>query len=231
MNKLTTTLGLAIFVASAIVARADELEPPTTHPDTTNWETLFAGDLSDAIFPEGVWYLEDGALTASKDEGIWSKKQYENFILDLEFKTASGTNSGVFVYGSDLKKWIPNSVEVQIADDFAEKWSKVPKTWQCAAFFGRKGAAKSAVKKPGEWNHMTITCLGPKIYVLLNGEPVNEIDLRKWTSATKNPDGTDIPKWLSKPAAELPTKGHVGLQGKHAGAPIYFRNIKIKSLD
>ncbi|MCD4727769.1 MAG: DUF1080 domain-containing protein, partial [Pirellulales bacterium] len=60
---------------------------------------------------------------------------------------------------------------------------------------------------------------------------VTEMDMRKWTSATKNPDGSDIPKWLGKSLAERPTKGHVGLQGKHAGAPIYFRNIKIKKLD
>jgi hypothetical protein len=69
------------------------------------------------------------------------------------------------------------------------------------------------------------------IYVAINGELVTEMDMRKWTSATTNPDGSEIPPWLSKPLAELPTKGHVGLQGKHAGAPIFFRNIKIKPLD
>jgi hypothetical protein len=31
--------------------------------------------------------------------------------------------------------------------------------------------------------------------------------------------------------ASIPHAGHIGLQGKHAGAPIYFRNLKIKSLD
>ena len=78
---------------------------------------------------------------------------------------------------------------------------------------------------------MTITCKGPIVSVVLNGEAVTEIDMRKWTSAQKNPDGTDIPPWLSKPLAEAPTKGHIGLQGKHGGAPIYFRNLKVKSLD
>ncbi len=248
MNRKAVLLGLVIgltctsLVSAEILQRRTRLQRPratrgytaqAAAPVTEAWETLFTGDLSDAIFPKGVWTIENGELTASKDEGIWTKKQYENFVLDLEFKTAPGTNSGVFVYGSDItgNKWIPNSIEIQIADDFAEKWAKVSKTWQCAAIFGRKAAAKSAVKKPGEWNHMTITCRGPEITVVLNGEQVNQIDLRQWTSATTNPDGSPIPKWLSKPAAELPTKGHVGLQGKHAGAPIYFRNIKIKSLD
>jgi hypothetical protein len=51
-----------------------------------------------------------------------------------------------------------------------------------------------------------------------------------FTSATKNPDGSEVPKWLSNPMASLALNGHIGFQGKHAGAPIYFRNIKIKQL-
>ena len=201
-----------------------------THPDTSGWENLFADDLSNAVKPEGVWTVKKGVLTASKDQAIWTAKDYDDFILDLEFLTADGTNSGVIVYCSDTKNWIPNSVEIQIADDHSKKWSSKPKTWQCAAIFGHLAASKSAVKKPGAWNRFTVTCRGPQIDVVLNGEHVTSMDMRKWTSAKKNPDGSDIPPWLSKPLAGLPTKGKIGLQGKHAGAPIWFRNIKIKEL-
>jgi len=210
---------------------AGEAAPPQAHPDSTNWEKLFAEDLSNAIAPQGVWSFTDGVLTATEDQCLWSKKQYENFVIDLEFKNANGTNSGVIVYNADLKDWIPNSVEIQICDDFAKQWAESPPTWHCAAIFGHLAPQKSTVKKPGEWNRMTITCQGPRISVLLNGEPVTEIDMQQWTSAKKNPDGSEIPPWLSKPLAELATKGHIGLQGKHAGAPIYFRNVKIKPLD
>lgn len=226
MKKLTIVL-LAACLASVATARADK----AAHPDSTGWEDLFNKDLSNADYPKGVWYLEDGSLTANKDINIWTKKQYANFVLDLEFKNAKGTNSGVIVYCSDPKNWIPNSVEIQIADDFAKQWAKSPKTWQCAAAFGHLAPTKSAVKKPGEWNRMTITCKGPKIDVVLNGELVTQLDMKKWTSAEKNPDGSAIPAWLSKPLAELPTHGIIGLQGKHGGAPIYFRNLKIKKLD
>ncbi len=210
---------------------ADEVAPPKAHPDSTGWESVFAGDLSNAIYPKGIWSFEGGLLTATEDRCIWTKKQYENFILDLEFKNAPGTNSGVFVYCSDIDKFIPNSVEVQIADDYASRWAGAPKSWQCAAIFGRQAAAKSTVKKPGQWNRMTITCKGTRISVILNARLVTEIDMKKWTSAKKNPDGSDIPPWLGNPMAELPTKGHIGLQGKHGGAPIFFRNIKIKGID
>lgn len=229
MKKLLAIL--TVFCGWATLACAAETVPPKAHPDSSGWENLFAPDLSNTIRPEGVWSVTEGVLTATEDQCIWTQKQYENFMVDLEFKTADGTNSGVIVYCNDTKNWIPNSVEIQIADDYAAKWSKSPKTWQCAAIFGHLAATKSAVKKPGEWNRMTITCKGPMIDVLLNGEPVTTMDMRKWTSATTNPDGSEIPKWLSKPFASLPTKGHIGLQGKHAGAPIFFRNLKIKTLD
>jgi hypothetical protein len=205
--------------------------PPKTHPDVSQWQDLFAADLSNATFPKGIWTFEDGVLTASEDQVIWSKKDYDNFIIDLEFKTEDGTNSGVIVYCTNMDNWIPNSVEVQIADDFAEKWAKSPKTWHCGAIFGHLAPTKSMVKKPGQWNRFTVTCKDKMVYAMLNGLMVTEMNMALWTSATKNPDGTDIPSWLSTPFAELPTHGNVGLQGKHAGAPIYFRNIKIEELD
>ena len=223
-------LVLAICLGCSALTQAGEAIPPKTHPDVSGWTDLFSADLSNAVYPKGVWSFEDGIVTATEDQCIWTKKDYDNFIVDLEFKTAPGSNSGVFVYGSDLKEWIPNSVEIQIADDFAKTWAESPKSWQCAAIFGHLPATKSAVKKPGQWNRYTITCKDKMIYVMLNGELVNEMDLSKWTSAKKNPDGTEIPAWLSKPLAELPTKGRIGLQGKHAGVPIYFRNLKVKEL-
>ena len=200
------------------------------HPNTARWPSLFDADLANAVKPEGVWTVSDGVLTASEDKAIWTNKDYDNFVLDLEFKTADGTNSGVIVYCTDTKNWIPNSVEIQIADDYAEKWAKSPKTWQCGAIFGHLAPTKNTVKKPGEWNRLTIRCVDQKIDVMLNGERVASMDMSLWTSAKTNPDGSDIPPWLSKPLSKHPTKGKIGLQGKHAGAPIWFRNIKIREL-
>jgi len=204
--------------------------PPKAHPKVCQWQDLFAPDLSNAMYPEGIWTFDDGILTASEDKAIWTQKDYDNFVVDVEFKTADGTNSGVIVYCSNTKNWIPNSVEVQIADDYAKQWAESPKTWQCGAIFGHLAASKSMVKKAGQWNRMTVTCQDKMIYVMINGESVTEMNMDLWTSAKTNPDGSEIPSWLSTPFAELPTHGRIGLQGKHAGAPIYFRNMKIKEL-
>jgi hypothetical protein len=229
LKSITLCLFILVIGGSNLMAK-DKKKEKSVHPDSEKWESLFKNDLSNATFPKGVWTCTKGVFTASEDQAIWSAKEYENFKLDLEFKTAAGTNSGVIVYCTNQENWIPNSVEIQIADDFAKQWAESPKSWQCAAIFGHLAPTKSLVKKPGEWNRMTITCKEKKIKVALNDEIVTKMDMDLWTSATKNPDGSEIPAWLSTPFNQLKTKGFIGLQGKHAGAPIYFRNIKIKDL-
>lgn len=224
-------LALGLLIASMTACKKSEgpaAQAPA--PPQPQWTDLFAPDLSNAVFPAGIWTVADGVLTASEDQAIWTNNDYENFVLDLEFMTAPGTNSGVIVYCSDMADWIPNSVEIQIADDFAEEWAKEPATWHCGAIFGHLAPAKSMVKRAGEWNHFTITCAGKRITVALNGETVTDMDMSLWTSAKTNPDGSEIPSWLSRPFAELATRGRIGFQGKHAGAPIFFRNIRIKNL-
>jgi len=229
MRKMMMVL-LAAGCLGATALRAAE-PPPKGHPDSSAWKNLFAPDLSNANYPKGIWFVADGALTASKDEAIWTKKDYENFVMDLEFKNAPRANSGVLIYATDTANWIPNSVEVQILDDWADEWVRQPATWKCAGIFGRLAPAKQVVKKAGEWNRMTIWARGPQIDVMLNGELVTQCDMRQWNDAQKNPDGSAIPPWLNRPLATMATKGKIGLQGKHGGAPIYFRNIKIKALE
>jgi hypothetical protein len=204
--------------------------PLTGHPESSAWPDLFKNDLSDADYSPGIWTCTDGIFTADEDQIIFSKEEYENFVLDLEFNMEAGANSGVVVYCTDKKDWIPHSVEIQIADDSHEKWANSPGSWQCGAVFGHLAPVEKAAKKPGEWNRMTIACNGQMIYVVLNGKPITTMDMSKWTSAKNNPDGSEIPPWLSTPFSELPLKGFIGLQGKHAGAKVYFRNIRTGKL-
>ena len=243
MKKLFLIVGFMLAFTSQLIAQtlpssgssaAPSSGAPKGHPNPSGsgWKYLFERDLSDAGFPKGVWSMDDsGILTATADKAIWTAIPYDDFVLDLLFKTADGTNSGVVVHASDTTNWIPNSVEIQIADDYAQKWADSPANWQCGAFFGRQAATKKlVVKKPDQWNRYTITCQGKMIYVVLNNELVNTIDLSKFTSAKTNPDGSPVPEWLNKAPADLPLHGYIGLQGKHAGAPIYYRNLRIKTL-
>jgi hypothetical protein len=196
-----------------------------------HWQPLFNNDLSNAMDEKGVWFFDGEVLTASEDACIFTITEYENFVIDFEFKNEEGTNSGVIVYCTDREDWIPNSVEVQIADDnhFKDKdWEPI---FMGGGIFGHLAPQSTLVKPAGEWNHMNIRCEGQHIRVELNGEVSSDMDMALWTSGSKNPDGSDIPTWLPNPFSELATKGYIGLQGKHGEANIFFRNVKIAPLN
>ena len=204
---------------------------PAAHPDSSGWQDLFARDLSDAIFPKGVWYFEGDVLTATEDQNIWTKAKYGNAIIDLEFKNAPGANSGVFVYGSDMKEWSRQFRGSSDPRRFASEMGQRSGHLALCRHFWPPGALEE--RRQGGRR------VEPDDRHLPGDEDLRDaqwrawsrkMDMTLWTSATKNPDGGDIPPWLSKPLAEMATTGHVGLQGKHGGCPIYFRNMKIKSL-
>ena len=219
------------ITASEKAAAAKLTLPVRTHPDSSGWNDLLVHDLTNMRVPSRIWSYRDGLLTATEDQNIWSKATHGDCVLDFEFKCEPGANSGVFLYNSDETNWMPASIEIQICDDAAKQWQEKPANWRCGAFFGHQPATKSTVKPAGQWNHMTITAMGPKITVVLNNEVVNEIDLTQWKDGKLNPDGSEMPKWLQgKPWSELPTQGRIGFQGRHAGAGIEFRKVKLLRL-
>jgi hypothetical protein len=241
MRKLLMALGVCLVCAFA--CQAGDSLPPTSHPDSSKWQDLFAPDFSNAIYlgltkdlkgvvlEKSKWAFEKGLLVAHDGNTILTKDQHSNFILDLEFKNGENSNSGVFIYCSDLKNWVQNKLEIQILDDYGPQWVKESNTARCGAAYRRLAPSKQTVKKPGEWNRMTLWCLGPKVYEVLNGELVLQMDFRQWTSGQKTPDGRDIPPQYNKPLADLPTTGHIGLQGIHGKNNVQFRNVKIKIVE
>ena len=229
-ERVTPWLALPFLLCVTPSCLAQDV--PAPHPDTSEagWRDLFARDLSDAIFRPGTWKYDGESLTASEDVEIWTREEFDDFVLDLEYRVAPGANSGIIVYASSIEEWVPNSVEVQILDDGHETWADAPDNWRCGSIFGHKAPDKSNLKPPGEWNSMTIRAEGPILTVVMNGEQVNAMDLRDWMSATKNPDGSDIPEWLNRPKADLPTRGHIGLQGKHGESEVWFRRMRVRRL-
>jgi hypothetical protein len=215
-NPLFVLATLACFGLSALNA-AD-------HPDTTGWKDLFAKDLADANGADH-WKWEDGTLVAKDHETIWTKESYGNFILDLEFKVAKESNSGVFLRSGDPKNVLA-ALEIQVHDSAdGSKYGMV------GAIYDAKPPTKPMAKSVGEWNHFTITCKDSLVSVVFNGEEVIHADLNDWPEKGKNPDGT--PNKFPKALKDFARKGPLGLQGLHgkAQAPVWYRNLKIKVLD
>lgn len=208
--------------------------PATTHPNTSGpeWEPLFAEDLSNAYDSAGVWSWQDGRLTATEDAPIFTTEEYDDYVLDLEVMFEPHANSGIIVHASDREDWIPNSLEIQIGDSYSDPDSaEATSIHDAGAMYGHVGPSEQRINEAGEWNRYTVTARGDSLWTVVNGTLVSEIDMSEYTSAETNPDGSEIPEWLSTPLAELPTEGFIGLQGKHGESGVYFRNMKIRELD
>jgi hypothetical protein len=203
---------------------------PIKNADTTGegWEYLFGEKLENADFDPEVWSIDDeGVLHATKDEVIWAKDKYENFVLDFEYNVTKEANSGIVIQATEKENWIPNSFEVQIFDSFGRDVDMS----DCGAIYGRCAPEFNVCKPAGEWNHMTITCMGPMIQVVLNDQLTTVMNKRLWTEKDKNPDGTEPYGWLiNKAPSETENAGFVGIQGLHAGQPVVYRNVKVRKL-
>ena len=194
------------------------------HPDTTGWQSLFSTDLSNAV-EAGKWSFTNGELVAGDHHTLWTKESYGNFILDLEFKVAKESNSGVFLRSGDIKNVLA-ALEIQVHDSAdGSKYGMV------SAIYDAMPPTKSMAKPVGEWNRFTITCKDSLVSVVFNGEEVIHADLNNWPEKGKNPDGT--PNKFPVALKDFARKGPIGLQGLHgkAMAPVWYRNLKIKVLD
>lgn len=195
------------------------------------WRPLFDEKLSNAVFDPSVWSKDsDGCLTAEKDIAIWTRDDYSRFELSCEYNLDPAGNSGILIYCSNTEKWIPNAVEIQLIDNDAPRWKGLNPKQANLAFFGHQAPTSNPAKPAGNWNCIKVRADGSRLSVTLNGVLVNECDLSVWTDAKKLPNGEAIPPWLSRPWAELETTGKIGLQGRHAGAGVRFRNVRIRPL-
>jgi len=197
---------------------------PKPHPDTAGWQPLFASDLADANLKPGSWGWDQGMLVARTHDTLWTKRPYGDFILDLEFKVAAESNSGVFLRSGDPTKVLA-ALEIQVHES-----ADSALYGEVGSIYNAKAPARKMARPTGEWNRFTITCRGSQVSLIFNGEEVYAVDLEDWKEARRNPDGTanKFPVALR----EFSRRGPIGLQGLHgkAQAPVWYRNLRIREL-
>ena len=206
---LTATLSLCSFAGSTLAG-----------------EALFDGNSLEKwkMDKEGAWIAKDGELTtAEKGKAggyLWTKEKYEDFTLSLEFKMSEKCNSGVF-FRTDPRNAVQGGFEIQVMDTAGKE---KPGKNDCGALYDALAPSTNAAKPAGEWQTMTITCKGPKITVVLNGETIIEADIDDWKEGNKNPDGSR--NKFKTALKDIERNNHIGLQ--YHGHPVWYRNITIE---
>jgi len=232
--KIAVRWSFALLCSVVLLGVVGKLLLAEDHPKidpADGWKPLLADKTLAGWKTFGKWVLgEDGVLTGQKGGDLWTVDEYGDFILDLEFKVNTDTNSGVAIRVSPAptkrnRCWYRDgALEIQILgpNDHAK-----PDKHDCGSMYDLVEATKNVQKKPGEWNRYTITAKGSNVQVIFNGEKVIDMNLDNWTEARKNPDGT--PNKYAKPMKNFPRRGHILLQ--YHGMPISYRNVYVKRLD
>jgi len=193
-------------------------------PEAPGFRPMFGGkEMAGWTCKAGSWVIDNGVLARKGGGNIWSRDGYADFILDLEFRLARGTNSGVFLRTGDIRRPELTALEVQLYDSYAKAR---PGPHDCGAIFDCLAPAVNAARAPGRWNRMTITAKGSRITIVLNRKRIIDMDLSRWSQPGRNPDGT--PNKFKTALKDMPREGHIGLQDH--GDPVWFRNVRIKRL-
>ncbi|ADQ18246.1 protein of unknown function DUF1080 [Leadbetterella byssophila DSM 17132] len=221
---------ILVLIMAALVAN-------TSFAQKNKWVKLFDGKSLEHWYSWNVndgnstagWSVVNGELTTDGKGGdLVTKKEYENFELEFEFKVSPKGNSGVIYKVQDKQKEKEQPYiygpEYQIIDDvnYPSTPKDVHKTGGNYDVYAPSDL--SAVKPAGEWNKGKIKILNNKVEHWLNGKKVIEYEYAspKWVE--------DIAKskFKSWPYATPHAKGKISLQGH--GDTVWFKNIRIKEL-
>ena len=200
--------------------------------EVPQWGDLFNGkDLTgwvDVNTSPDTWQVKDGLLICKgKPIGVMrSEKQYENFLLHVEWRHMEpGGNSGIFAW-SDAKPFgnrLPKGLEIQMLElDWVKlhtrKGKAPPIAYVHGELFGAGGlkavpdnprgkrskSLENRCKGKGQWNVYDVVCVDGVVKLSVNGKFVNGISHVQYK------------------------KGYLCLESE--GAEIHFRNMKIMEL-
>ncbi len=165
----------------------------------------------------GRWIVRKGTLTWDKG-GTWlaTDGTYYDFVLRLEYRTGEKSNSGIFLRSASEGNPAFSGMELQILSDHG----KPAGLHSTGALYGALAPSKNAARRDGEWNKVEVTVTGRKVLAVWNAEKVIEADL----------DDPAYQNVQERPLAARAPHGHVGLQAYTSGAPVQFRNLRIRVL-
>ena len=219
--------------------------PNSLTPEQTaeGWQLLFDGETlegwkrfnRDTIGP--LWSVRDGAIMCDGEglgEGsgkmggsLITAREFENFDLVLDYKLSPGGNSGILYHVVEDPKYkydYETGPEFQLLDDAGWKGHLRDEQKAGSNYDMFAAASSKNVKPAGEWNTARVVYYNGRVEHWLNREKVVEFEENSddFKARYENSKWKDYPDWNKV------KRGAIALQDH--GAPVYFRNIRIKEL-
>lgn len=216
MTRFLLVLLLSCSVLDAANAQQSSLPPNGklfNGKDFTGWQG-YGGPASQN------WKVEKGVLSCTGETGaswIYHEKDFADFELKLEFNLPANANSGVFIRAPKTgDPWV-TGIEIQLLDDYGDKWKGLQPDQYTGAIYAALGPTKRVTQKAGQWQSMKIRCLGDQCRVWVNDQPVVDANL------------AELAKKFGKKIPGLKRKtGLIGLQNH--GDKVSFREITVREL-
>jgi len=222
-NLLIATVMLLVVFTSVVQAEEPAAKDLFNGKDLTGWHAdIPALDKN----PDGdsAFIVRDGNLVSlGLPRGhLITDADHENYRLEVEYRfPGKPGNCGVLVHASTpraLYKMFPKSIEVQMNHQHAGDFWCIVQDIAVPDMVERRGPKEKwgivegkarrilnltddSEKPLGEWNSMTIECVGDEVKVWVNGDLVNH--------------GSDC----------TASKGQIALQAE--GAEVEFRKVKL----
>lgn len=246
MKKIVTLLAVAALAISSCQTRNQEPNTLTRKQIRQGWTLLFDGETMNGWrsarhegLPEEGWTVADGMLQVWENGGAESthggdlitEKQYENFILSVDFKLTPGANSGIkYFVRPDLYTVEGASAigcEFQILDDELHPDAKLGvagnRTLGSLYDLITADKAEAPFDKEG-WNTAVVKVDGNHVEHWLNGTKILEYE-RNCQMFNALVACSKYRNWENFGNHQ---KGHILLQ-EHGNA-VCYRNIMIKEL-
>ncbi len=240
--------GCALIVACAFIAAC--AQPASTSDSTSDstalydtltaaegaegWISLFDGVTLDQwrgfgqdSVPPG-WTPEYGVIHFQPEQGggnLMTKEQYDDFVLQIDWRISDGGNSGIFYRVSEdtARAWMTGP-EMQVLDNEGHPNGQNPLT-RAGALYGLIPPSEDATRPAGEWNHVRIVVDDARVEHWLNDVKVVQYTFGSdaWNERIAGSKFEEM-RWYGHNK-----KGHIVLQDH--GDEVWYRNIRIKPLN